>query len=52
MLQQLIVYILLIGALAYVVYYIYSSVKKKQACSKCALMDAAQSKKIVQKNNL
>jgi CRISPR/Cas system-associated protein Cas5 (RAMP superfamily) len=52
MLQQLIVYTALIGALGYVVYRIYLSVKKQQACNKCALMDVSQHKKSVSKNNI
>jgi uncharacterized membrane protein len=52
MLQQLIVYALLISAFAYVGYRIYLSVKKQQACSKCALMDVAQHKKTVSKTNI
>lgn len=52
MLQQLIVYTLLIVACAYVFYRIYLSVKKQQACGKCALMDVAQHKKIVSKTNI
>jgi len=42
MIQQLIIYILLALATAYVGYRIYSSVKKKQACGKCVLMDEAK----------
>lgn len=42
MIQQVIVYILLALATAYVVFRIYSSIKVKQACAKCALMDAAK----------
>ncbi len=40
MIQELAVYILLTIAFAYVGYRIYGSIKKKQACDKCALMDA------------
>ena len=42
MIQEIVVYGLLILALAYVGYRLYSSIKKKQACGKCALMEAAQ----------
>ena len=42
MIQEIIVYILLALAVVYVGYRIYSSIKKKQACDKCALMDAAK----------
>lgn len=42
MIQEVIVYILLTLATAYVGYRIYSSIKVKQACAKCALMDAAK----------
>ena len=52
MLQQLIVYTALIGALGYVFYRMYLSIKKQQACNKCALMDATQHKKPVSKTNI
>ncbi|MCX6295971.1 MAG: FeoB-associated Cys-rich membrane protein [Bacteroidetes bacterium] len=42
MIQQIFVYILLALASTYVGYRIYKSIKKKQACGKCALMEAAQ----------
>ncbi|CAN5477533.1 hypothetical protein BH10BAC1_BH10BAC1_01370 [soil metagenome] len=42
MIQELIIYILLASALAYVGYRIYGSIKKKQACGKCVLMDEAK----------
>ncbi len=42
MIQETIVYILLAAAAAYVGYRIYGSVKKKQACGKCVLMDEAK----------
>jgi hypothetical protein len=42
MLQSIIVYILLTGACSYVGYRFYAALKKKQACGKCALMEAAQ----------
>jgi hypothetical protein len=42
MIQQIIVYGLLVLALIYVGYRLYGSIKKKQACGKCALMEAAQ----------
>jgi hypothetical protein len=42
MLQQSITYLILSGAVAYVVYRMYSAVKKKQACGKCVLMKAAK----------
>jgi hypothetical protein len=42
MIQQIIIYILLTAAVGYVAYRIYSSIKKKHACDKCALMDAAK----------
>ena len=42
MIQQIIVYILLALAIVYVGFRIYNNVKAKQACAKCALMDAAK----------
>lgn len=42
MIQEIIVYILLVIATTYVGYRIYGSIKKKQACDKCVLMDAAK----------
>jgi predicted negative regulator of RcsB-dependent stress response len=45
MMQQIIIYIVLILALAYVGYRIYSSIKKKQACEKCELMKAVKKNK-------
>jgi hypothetical protein len=42
MLQQLIIYIALTLSLVYVGFRIYGSIKKKQACDKCALMNAAK----------
>jgi hypothetical protein len=48
MIQEIITYLLLTLASAYVGYRIYSSIKKKQACDKCGLMEAA---KAVQKKN-
>ncbi len=42
MTQEVLVYILLALASAYVGYRVYKSVKKKQACGKCVLMEAAQ----------
>ncbi|MGZ4034790.1 MAG: FeoB-associated Cys-rich membrane protein [Bacteroidia bacterium] len=42
MIQEFIVYILLAFASAYVVYRVYKSIKKKQACDKCGLMEAAK----------
>jgi len=42
MIQEIIVYVLLALATAYVGKRIYSSIKKKQACDTCALMDAAK----------
>lgn len=42
MIQQLIIYILLALATTYVGYRFYSSIKKKQACDKCGLMEAAK----------
>lgn len=42
MLQQAAVYLILSGAIAYVSFRVYSSVKKKQACDKCELMKAAK----------
>ena len=44
MIQQIIIYILLILAITYIGFRIYSSIKKKQACTKCALMDVATKK--------
>lgn len=45
MIQQIIIYFLLALASVYVGYRIYGSIKKKQACGKCALMEAVQKKK-------
>jgi len=42
MFQEIAVYLLLSLAVAYVGYRIYSSIKKKQACDKCGLMEAAK----------
>lgn len=42
MIQQVIVYLILILAIAYVGYRFYLSIKKKQACEKCELMKAAK----------
>lgn len=42
MLQEIVVYILLSLAIAYVTYRIYGSIKKKQTCGKCALMEAVE----------
>jgi hypothetical protein len=42
MYQQILTYILLSGAVAYVAYRFYCSVKKQQACDKCELMKAAK----------
>ncbi len=42
MIQQLIIDILLILAIAYVGFRMYKGIKKKQACDKCVLMDAAK----------
>lgn len=42
MVQDLAIYILLAIASAYMVYRIYGSIKKKRACDKCALMEAAK----------
>ncbi len=42
MIQQIAIYIILALATSYVGYRIYGSLKKKQACEKCALMDAAK----------
>lgn len=42
MIQEIAVYGLLVLALTYVGYRLYSTLKKKQACGKCALMEAAQ----------
>jgi hypothetical protein len=44
MIQQVIVYILLTLATAYVAYRFYGSIKKKQACDKCELMKIAKEK--------
>lgn len=43
MFQQIAVYILLLLALGYVGYRFYGSIKKKRACDKCGLMEAAKS---------
>ncbi|MEI6487988.1 MAG: hypothetical protein WCP52_03450 [Bacteroidota bacterium] len=45
MIQEIIMYVILAIATAYVVFRIYQSVKKKSACEKCALMDAAKEAK-------
>jgi hypothetical protein len=42
MIQEIIVYTLLAGACTYVGYRFYAALKKKQACDKCALMEAAK----------
>ena len=42
MIQQVIIYVLVALAVAYVGHRIYSSLKKKQACDKCGLMEAAK----------
>jgi len=42
MIEQLIIYILLGFAGAYVGYRLYNSIKKKQACGKCVLMEQAK----------
>jgi hypothetical protein len=42
MIQQIIIYFILAGSVSYVGCRIYSSIKKKHACDKCALMDAAK----------
>jgi len=38
MLQQIAVYIILTIDVAYIIYYIYTVIKKKEACNKCELM--------------
>ena len=43
MTQEVLMYIILILALAYISYRIFGSIKKKQACDKCGLMEAAKS---------
>jgi hypothetical protein len=45
MLQQAATYILLFSAISYVVYRFYSMIKKKEACDKCGLMQAAKDAK-------
>jgi len=42
MLQQAVIYILLFSAVSYVAYRFYSVLKKKEACDKCGLMQAAK----------
>lgn len=42
MLQQIAIYILLALASLYVIYRGYSNLKKKKACDKCELMNAAK----------
>jgi len=42
MLQSIITLLLVVISAGYVSYRLYSSVKKKKACDKCALMDAAK----------
>jgi hypothetical protein len=42
MVQQVIIYIILLLACFYVGYRFYSSIKKKAACDKCGLMQAAK----------
>ena len=45
MIQEILIYVLLATALAYVGYRIYDSIKKKHACDKCGLMEAAKEAK-------
>ena len=45
MFQELGVGVLIIIALTYVVYRLYGSIKKKQACDKCELMQAVKKEK-------
>lgn len=45
MFQQIVIYIVLALAFFYVAYRIYGSIKKKQACGKCVLMEAAKKSK-------
>ncbi len=45
MFQEIVVYILLASSLSYIVYRIYVSIKKKHACEKCGLMEAAKEAK-------
>lgn len=42
MIQEIITYILLVLACAYLSYIIYKSLKKKNACGSCAIMNAAK----------
>ena len=42
MIQEILIYIILAFSLAYVGYRIYGSIKRKQACDKCGLMEAAK----------
>jgi len=42
MLQSVIILIALLLSVGYVAYRLYSSIKKKKECDKCALMDAAK----------
>jgi len=42
MIQQILIYVLVALATAYVGYRIYGSIKKKHACDKCGLMEAAK----------
>lgn len=42
MIQQIIIYILLLLACVYIVYIIYRSLRKESACGSCAIMKAAK----------
>lgn len=42
MIQEIIVSIIIAAAVVYVGYRFYSSLKKKQACGKCVLMEEAK----------
>jgi hypothetical protein len=42
MAQEILIYILLALASAYLAFRIYGNIKKKSACDKCAIMDVAK----------
>ncbi|MEO6903037.1 MAG: FeoB-associated Cys-rich membrane protein [Bacteroidia bacterium] len=42
MIQQIIIYILLVLACVYIFYIIYRSLKKESACGSCSIMKAAK----------
>ena len=48
--QYIIVFIILIGAVAWILYRLFSKKKKGQSCCGCSLADSCSSKKDIQKN--